>query len=560
MRLEEVLNRRGVSAEQIAAALEDSSAADPIQRGELLLQKGVIDETTLLESWGELYGVEVLASIPDEYLDPALIGDLPVEWSRSHLLLPIRRGAGFCAVGCTPAALRDLDYLCLVVGRELPLVLAPKQYVEKAIERCYFHRKGSTRELLEKIEQPPAATLETRAAEDLLRAADDAPITQLVNTILLEALKVNASDVHVEPYEKTLRIRYRIDGLLYEQSAPPKPVQSALISRLKVMAHLDIAEKRLPQDGAARVRVGEREIDIRVSTIPVAEGERVVLRLLNRESALLPLAALGMPEHVLESFRRIVHEPYGMVLVTGPTGSGKTTTLYAALRELDTAHRNILTIEDPIEYQLPDIGQMQVAPKIGLTFAAGLRHILRQDPDVILVGETRDLETAEIAVRAALTGHMVLTTVHTNDAASAVVRLNDIGIPAYLLASALRAVLAQRLIRKLCGNCRKSGQLSDEDRMRLGPAARVLLGTAVMQPVGCAACLGGFRGRTGLFELLEIDAGLAEMIRKGLGPNELREAATQRGMSTLLDDGLARILSGDTCPSEVLRAVGQTTG
>jgi len=355
-------------------------------------------------------------------------------------------------------------------------------------------------------------------------------------------------------------VRYRIDGLLYEQPPPPRHLESALIARLKVMARLDLAEKRLPQDGVARVRVGSRKIDVRVSSVPVAEGERIVLRLLHRESTHYGLDELGMAPAMLNSFRDILREPHGVVLVTGPTGSGKTTTLYAALGELDTAHLNVLTIEDPIEYQLPNIGQMQVHPKIGLTFARGLRHILRQDPDVVLVGETRDLETAEIVVRASLTGHLVFTTLHTNDALGAVMRMVDMGIPPYLLASAARAVLAQRLVRRLCPHCRRESTLSADDAARLG--RETLAGRPVWDaaPEGCTACLGGYKGRTGIHELLTVTPAISEAIRTAAPTAELRRLARESGFYELLDDGTDKVLAGMTSVAEVLRSAGARRG
>lgn len=474
-------------------------------------------------------------------------------------MLPIRWKEGPAVLAADPARVHDLDYVSLLLQKDVAFVLAPKNEIAKAIERCYYRQTDTARDVLSSMADGSADLRDAKpGSDDLLRRADQAPVTQLVNAILLEALKADASDVHVEPFEKDLRVRYRIDGLLYEQTSPPKHLQAALVSRLKVMAHLDIAERRLPQDGTARVRVGEREVDIRVSTVPVAEGERVVLRLLNRESALLPLGDLGMPADVLTHFRNVIGEPNGIILVTGPTGSGKTTTLYAALRELDTAHINVLTVEDPIEYQVPGIGQIQVKPKIGLTFAAGLRHILRQDPDVILVGETRDLETAEIAVRASLTGHLVFTTVHTNDAVGAAVRLIDLGIAPYLLSAALKACLAQRLIRKLCPVCKKPSRISDEELRALGDSARGLRRDGAMSPTGCPQCLGGYRGRTGLYEFLPMSDAVAECIRKGGGPHELRATATNQGMRTLLDDGVAKVSAGQTSISEILRAAGRS--
>jgi len=386
--------------------------------------------------------------------------------------------------------------------------------------------------------------------------ADQAPVSQFVNLLMLDAVKRRASDIHFEPSENRLGIRFRIDGVLYDEPSPPKSMEASLVSRRKVMGRLDIAEKRLPQDGMARVRVGEQEINIRISTIPAAEGERVVLRLLNRETALVPLAHLGMPNHVLEPFHALLRQPNGIVLVTGPTGSGKTTTLYAALNELDTDRMNVMTIEDPVEYRLPNIGQIQVKPKIGLTFAHGLRSVLRQDPDVILVGEIRDQETAEICVRSSMTGHLVFSTLHTNNAVSAVNRMRDMGTPPYLLAASLRACLAQRLLRKLCTACRTPVTLTAGDVEGLGAAGQPLLGTNAFRAKGCDQCLGGYDGRTGIFELMVVTPPMRESIRSGASQDELARQASESGMLSLIEDGVRKVQAGDTTVDELHQAIG----
>ena len=505
-------------------------------------------------------GLPALDRIEEEWLDPALIEAVPVDWVRRHVVVPFRWQGRVAIAGADPAALQAFEDLALLLGVEAVWTTAPAAEIQRAIDRCYFQRAGRPDAAAAQAGQAAAVTGTEaplrREADDLLAGSADAPVAHYVNTILLEAVKQGASDIHIEPFADTLAVRYRVDGLLYSQPHPPRHLEHALTARLKVMAKLDLAEKRLPQDGVARVRVGAREIDVRVSSVPVAEGERIVLRLLHRESTRYSLHELGMPPAMLERFRDILREPHGIVLVTGPTGSGKTTTLYAALRELDTAHLNVLTIEDPIEYQLPNIGQMQVHPKIGLTFARGLRHILRQDPDVVLVGETRDLETAEIVVRASLTGHLVFTTLHTNDALGAVTRMVDMGIPPYLLASAARALLAQRLVRRLCPRCRREVRLAAGDAALLGQPG--LAGRPVWEaaPEGCPECLGGYKGRTGIHELLTVTPAIAEAIRVNLPPGELRRLAVAAGFHDMLDDGADKILAGVTTAAEVLRSAG----
>ena len=503
-------------------------------------------------------GVRFLEEIPDQLFDPALVARVPVEWARTHALLPVRWEERVAVLTADPTLSARQEELSLLLGMDLIPLGARIEDIRAAIDRCYEKKSETAEGFLRDMDAHDTgeAPVDMRG-EDLLRVAGgDAPVTQLVNLILLEALKARASDIHIEPFDNHIRVRYRVDGVLYEQSAPPKHMERALVSRLKVMSHMDIAERRLPQDGQARVRIGEREIDIRVSTLPVAEGERVVLRLLSRESSRVTLQDLGMPPAVLDPFQRLLEEPHGLIIVSGPTGSGKTTTLYAAIRQTDTTGRNVLTIEEPIEYQLPEIGQMQVKAKIGLTFARGLRHMLRQDPDVILIGETRDAETAEIAVRGALTGHLVLTTLHTNDAPSAVVRMMDIGVESYLLAASLRGVLSQRLVRRLCPHCRVPAAVSGDDLKALGSAARRIEGRKLWSAgPGCAACLKGYLGRIGIFEMYMIDDAAQAVIRHGVDAAEKLRVMPGVCRVSLVEDGLDKALAGETSLSEVLFVV-----
>ena len=463
----EILVDKGVvSRDQVAIALTEQKKTGQ-HLGKLLVRLGFASEAIIREVLGGELGQQSI-DLAKVVVDPEAVKLIPKDVARRYHVLCISFDP---AANRATVAMADtfnvvaLDKIRTLLGVDVEILpfLAGEAEIDKTIDQVFGYEL-SVDGILKEIETGEVDYQSLEGETDEYSQ----PVVRLVNALLSDAVKRGASDIHIEPFANALAVRYRIDGLFYAQPPPPRPLENALIARLKVMAKLDLAEKRLPQDGVARVRVGAREIDVRVSSVPVAEGERIVLRLLHRESTRFTLNELGMSAGMLEEFRGILRAPHGIVLVTGPTGSGKTTTLYAALRELDTAHLNVLTIEDPIEYQLPDIGQMQVHPKIGLTFARGLRHVLRQDPDVVLVGETRDLETAEIVVRASLTGHLVFTTLHTNDATGAVTRLVDMGIAPYLLASAARAVLAQRLVRRLCPKCRRETALTAEEAAWLG--------------------------------------------------------------------------------------------
>jgi general secretion pathway protein E len=513
----------------------------------------------------ERLGLTFLAGVEDAMLLPELVAALPLSWARNQRVLPVQIDGEACLLVADPTRVEVHHQAALVVGRPLRCVVATEPVVLEAIERCYAaHADADAGGYIRKLDQTESVTdrVDREAGlsrvSDLLEAAEAAPVTRLVNLILLEAVKQHASDIHFEPFESRLAVRYRIDGVLYHRAEPPKHLEAALVSRLKVMARMDIAERRLPQDGMAQVRVGDRALDIRVSTVPVGDGERVVLRLLNREDACLPLTALGMDDGMLHAFQRLLRLPNGMIVVSGPTGSGKTTTLYSALGGIDATRRNVMTIEDPVEYRLTGIGQIQVKPKIGLTFASGLRHILRQDPDVVLVGETRDAETAEIAVRASLTGHLVFTTLHTNDAPAAVMRLVDMGIQPYLLASCLRGVLGQRLVRSLCTHCRQPTAWAEASTaVDAGDDWQArLAGSPLWKAVGCERCLEGYGGRKGLFELMLCEAPVRAAIRQGnLAAADLRQVAIASGMRPLIDDALAKLKAGTTDLREVAGAL-----
>jgi general secretion pathway protein E len=437
------------------------------------------------------------------------------------------------------------------------VVVAPGPAIVDSINRVYDLASGSASELMDGLDEERLDLLATELEEprDLLDADDEAPIIRLVNSLLFQAVKDRASDIHVEPFERDLLVRFRIDGILYDIITPPKRFQPVIISRVKVMAGLNIAEKRLPQDGRIRIRLAGKDVDIRVSTVPTAHGERVVMRLLDRSATILQLGELGLIGHKQERVDQLIHQPHGIILVTGPTGSGKTTTLYAALSRINTTDKNIITIEDPIEYQLHGVGQIQVNPKIELTFASGLRSVLRQDPDVVMVGEIRDVETAKIAIQAALTGHLVFSTLHTNDSCAAITRLLDMGIEPFLVSSSLIAVMAQRLVRRICTACAVPYTPSMEELRQLGVASDRLEGNTVYRTgPGCAECKRtGYRGRTGIHELLIIDDDVRNLIMKAADSATIRRAAASRGMTSLREDGAEKLLAGMTTVEEILR-------
>ncbi len=500
-----------------------------------------------------------LWKIAPEQLNPELVRRLPLEFLKKQCAIPIILEGGQTAI-----ALADLlnveayDAIISILGRHCPRVRCPAPEIENAISQCYYQAGEAEQGQNEDSERDQANAAATTAvqtqAEDLLNIANKAPAIKLVNKILFEAVHRRASDIHVEPYESEVKVRFRIDGVLHNVMNLPKQQASSLLSRLKIMANLNIAEHRLPQDGQSRVRIGEELVDIRVSVIPTAGGERAVLRLLDKGRGQLNLSDIGFGSPTLRTFRELIGVSHGIILLTGPTGSGKTTTLYAALNELNDEERNILTVEDPVEYQLTGIGQMQIRSKIDLTFARCLRHILRQDPDVIMIGEIRDLETAEIAIQASLTGHLVLSTLHTNDAASAVTRLVDMGIEPYLISSSVIGVMAQRLVRMICPNCRQPHQPKDVKEIE-AELCQVKSGNIQLyQGTGCEACINtGYVGRTGIFELLLMDDEIKDLVIQRRGAHVIKQAALAKGMTTLRADGLRRAMDGTTTLEEVYR-------
>ena len=485
-----------------------------------------------------LHGVERLAS------------GLTAAYLERHGVLPLRVADGRLQVATWLTAVDEqvLDDLRLAFGAEPELLHLPEAEVRNAIRRAY-EEETSAQGLIASIGADGEVDLDRDIPlDDLVSLANDAPVVRLVNLLLLEALEARASDVHIEGYARALRVRYRVDGVLRDAPSPPTHLMPAVISRLKIMAELDIAERRVPQDGRIRLRLQDRQVDVRVSTLPTLHGESIVLRLLDAEAGRAALDQLGMGADTLAGFLGVIARPHGIVLATGPTGSGKTTTLYAAVDRIRTGREKILTVEDPVEYELAGVPQVPVNEKVGVTFATALRALLRQDPDILLVGEIRDGETAEIATQAALTGHLVLSTLHTNDAPTALTRLLDLGVAPYLVASTVEAVLAQRLVRTICPACREEVLLELPDEH--GGRAR----RRAWRGAGCAECSGtGYRGRTGIYELLLLDDELRAEVMRGHGSGELRHLAAARGMRTLYEDGLRQVGAGVTTLEEVLR-------
>jgi general secretion pathway protein E len=484
------------------------------------------------------------------------ITPLPYSFAKARLLLPLEEKEGVLFVAMAhPFDLETLEEVRCLTHREIREVLAPKAALEEAIELCYHQKDNEASEYIASLQQDNTAVdASDEEGYDLLEKNTESPVIRMLNVMLAEAIQQGASDIHFEPMENGLGVRYRIDGVLQPRHAPPKEFQSQLITRIKVMARLDIAEHRLPQDGRIKLNMGGRQIDFRVSTVPVVFGERIVLRILDKGNVLLGLNKIGMHPPMLAALNKLINLSEGIVLVTGPTGSGKTTTLYSALSEINNSEMNIMTIEDPVEYKLQGMAQIGVNPKIQLTFATGLRHILRQDPDVIMIGEIRDKETAEIAIQASLTGHLVLSTLHTNDAPSALTRLVDMGIEPYLLTSSVVGVLAQRLVRLICPFCRINYIPSDQELKELGILRDALTNGELSKGQGCSYCFGsGFKGRHGIYELMAVSSTIKRQLLQSPDALELQRAALAGGMVGLRQGGALLAIQGQTATSEVLR-------
>jgi len=535
-----------ISRQQLEQALSLQKRSG-LRLGQSLIKMGLVTEEAIIEILGKQMNIPYV-NLDTYAIDSKLIDLIPQSIAEKFLVLPLFKIADTLTIAMVdPLNVRALDEVRRLVRCEVDLAVTTERQMRSAIEH-YYRASGSISDIVREIESG-----DFQAAVKPGEAATEAPVIRLVNLILQQAIQENASDIHIEPDEINLGVRYRIDGMLYEMKSLPKTIQAPLLSRLKVMAQMDIAESRIPQDGRTQMRIENRDVELRVSTFPTLYGENVVIRILDQSKTILSLSDLGFSDELLKKYKKALAIPYGIILVTGPTGSGKTTTLYASLNEVNSIEKNIITIEDPIEYRIKLVRQAQINPRAGLTFASGLRSILRQDPDVIMVGEMRDVETCEIAYQAALTGHQVFSTLHTNDAAGALSRLLHLGIEPFLIASSTVAVLAQRLVRTICPNCKISYKPSASEltAYRLDPATTTLL----YRGKGCKLCRNsGYRGRTGIYELLMIDPAIQQLILKNASSHEICEAARAgQGMTFLREEGIAKALQGITTLEEVGR-------
>jgi general secretion pathway protein E len=552
-----LLDRSWVSPTDLEKARQRRKPGQEL--AEVLVEMGTLEPQRLARAIAQEYWLPFQAHIDANTLDSELVAKVPINYAKRNRLLPLASDGSMVRVAIAdPWNYEPLDDLHVLFGRSIQPVVAPVEVINEAINRAYDRASTAAHDLMIDLDEERLEAVASELASeprDLLESDDAAPIIKLVNGLLSQAVKDRASDIHVEVFERELVIRFRVDGMMYDVLSPPKRFHAAIASRIKVMSGLNIAEKRLPQDGRIRLKVAGRDVDIRVSTIPTAFGERIVMRLLDRAQALVDinLDRLGFSGENLARLDRLIRQSHGIILATGPTGSGKSTTLYAFLSRINSPEKNIITIEDPIEYQLHGVGQMQVNPKIDLSFASGLRSILRQDPDVIMVGEIRDSETAEIAIQAALTGHLVFSTLHTNDSFGALTRLVDMGIEPFLVSSSVLAVIAQRLVRMVCQDCRQPCDPTDLELARIGLKRNEVTGQ-IYRPTGCKLCRNtGYRGRMAIQELMIMDDEIRGLVMQKADASMIRRACTSRGMTLLRQDGADRIMAGQTTIEELLR-------
>ena len=548
--LDEIIGRR---YPEVMGRIEELKGKNGQNTEDILLKTDILKDSPALEVLSEFYGVEKVESIPEDDIDYELIKQFPISFAKKFRILPINKNNGTLKViFAPPQELYALDEVRSRFNCSLETYIALEHVLNDSINRVYEQGKDIVSEDIN--EGSGLSDMEFTEPQDLIEAEDEAPIIKFINTLLFQAVREHASDIHIECFEKEVLVRFRKDGILHDVTKVPKTVQSSVISRVKIMSELDIAEKRKPQDGSIRLKIGGRDIDVRVSTVPTSWGESVVMRLLYRSSVLMSFEQLGLEGQKLRTVESLTQRPHGIILVTGPTGSGKTTSLYAALQRINLPDKKIITIEDPVEYQIQGINQIQVNAKVDLTFANGLRSILRQDPDVILVGEIRDRETADISMNASLTGHLVFSTLHTNDSVSAVTRLADMGVESFLIASTLSAVIAQRLVRILCATCKEQYLPINEELSRVGLTREACPEGKIYRAKGCQECMGtGFSGRIAIFEILLVDDELKNTILTNPDSATLKEKALKNGLVTLRMDGADKVAKGVTSIDEVLR-------
>jgi type IV pilus assembly protein PilB len=559
-RLGELLIRENLISLQQLQKAQDEQRKTGGRIGSLLVKQGALAEQDLTSFLSKQYGVPAI-SLKDFEIDEEVIKLIPRAAAEKHQIIPVNRaGSSLIIAMSDPSNIFAIDDIKFLTGYNVEVVVASEPAIREAIETYYEEKGPSYDELMQGFDDSEVSLVESEAEADIVdleRSAEEAPVVKLVNLILLDAIKKGASDIHVEPYEKDFRVRFRIDGVLYEVMKPPMKLRAAIISRLKIMSTLDISERRLPQDGRIKLKLGKgKEMDFRVSVCPTLFGEKVVLRLLDKSTLQLDMTKLGFEEQQLKDFMAAIDRPYGMVLVTGPTGSGKTTTLYSALQKLNEISWNISTAEDPVEFNFFGINQVQMHEDIGLNFAAALRSFLRQDPDIIMVGEIRDFETAEIGVKAALTGHLVLSTIHTNDAPGTVSRLLNMGIEPFLVTASLNAIVAQRLCRRLCPECKQPVKLEEQVLLDAGFAPEEVGSFQAFEKGGCKSCNDrGFKGRVAVYEVMPLWDGLKELIINGSSTAELKQEAIRLGFKTLRMSALNKVKGGLTNLAE---AVGNT--
>lgn len=552
-----LVNANVISEDQLQQALSKQKKEGG-RLGSNLVDMGFVKEDRLIAFLSQQYGIPSV-DVTNFEIDPEVIKQIPSEVAQKYMLIPLNRNGSTLTVAMVdPSNVFAIDDVKFMTGYHVEPVVASESSIKEAINR-YYDSSDMLQTVMQDIQEEVNIDIIEDIEEDInvgeiKQAVEDAPVVKLVNLILAEAIKKGASDVHIEPYEKDFRVRYRIDGVLYEVMAPPKRLKDALTSRLKIMAELDIAERRLPQDGRIKLKMKGKEVDLRVSTLPTLFGEKVVMRILDKSNLMLDMTKLGLEQNSLTKLQEAVFSPYGMVLVTGPTGSGKSTTLYSAMGQVNKPEVNIMTAEDPVEYNIMGINQVQMKEEIGLNFAAALRSFLRQDPDIVMVGEIRDYETAEIAVKAALTGHLVLSTLHTNDAPSTINRLLNMGIEPFLVASSVILIMAQRLCRRICSDCKQQVEIPEKTLIDIGLTPKQASEITCYQGAGCSSCSDtGYKGRVGLYEIMPIDEHIRELVLEGASAAEIKQIAIENGMQSLRMAGLNKLMEGMTTVDEVLR-------